>query len=202
MIPILQIQEAIECLKKGEVIAYPTETVYGLGADATNPKAIQKIFDLKGRSDQFPISILIHSFEVLPKYVKPFPMRVQELIDQFWPGPLTLVFQAKEDVFPQALLAGTGKIGIRVSSDPVALKLCQEFGLPITTTSANPSGKNPAQSAEEVHSYFLNSLPLKGCIDGGERKSRTVSTVLDISIEPFQIIREGKIRATQLKGYL
>lgn len=202
MIPILQIQEAIESLKKGEVIAYPTETVYGLGADATNPKAIQKIFDLKGRSDQFPISILIHSFEVLPKYVKPFPMRVQELIDQFWPGPLTLLFQAKENVFPQALLAGTGKIGIRVSSDPVALKLCQEFGLPITTTSANPSSKNPAQSAEEVHSYFLNSPLLKGCIDGGERKSRTVSTVLDISIEPFQIIREGKIRATQLKGYL
>ncbi len=202
MISILQIQEALELLRKGEIIAYPTETVYGLAADATHPEAIQKIFDLKGRSDQSPIPILIHSFEVLPKYVKSFPMRAQALIDQFWPGPLTLIFEAKENIFPKELLSETGKIGVRVSSDPIALKLCQEFGLPITSTSANPSGKTPAHSAEEIRRYFLGSPLLKGCIDGGKRKSTKVSTVLDVSSEPFKILRKGKITSAQLKGYL
>ncbi len=199
---ILSISEAVECLKKGEVVAYPTETVYGLAVDATNPKAIQKIFDLKGRSDQNPISILIPSFEFLPQYVNFFPMRTQELIDQYWPGPLTLVFEAKEKVFPEALLAGGNKIAIRVSSDPIASQLCKQFGLPITSTSANPSGKSPARSAEEVSDYFSKSTVLQGCIDGGKRQSKEVSTVLDICAEPFQLIREGKIRASKLKGFL
>lgn len=200
-IPILQIKDAVSLLKKGAVIAYPTETVYGLAADATNAKAIQKIFDLKGRSDQNPISILISSFEVLAGCVKPFPMRVQELMDKFWPGPLTLVFQAKENVFPKELLAGTGKIGIRMSSDPVAQQLCKEFGLPITTTSANPSGQRPAHTVQEIQKYFGDST-LNAVLDGGKRNSKTVSTVLDVSAEPFKIIREGKVSFTQLKGYL
>jgi len=196
MISILQIQEALQLLKKGQVIAYPTETVYGLGADATNVKAVQKIFDLKGRSDQAPISVLIHSLEILPKYVKPFPMRAQELVDQYWPGPLTLVFQAKENVFSKELLAGTGKIGIRISNNPIALKLCQEFGLPITTTSANPSGKNPAHTTQEIQKYFSDSSLLSGLIDGGTRKSKEISTVLDVSSEPFKIRRASNRKHT------
>jgi len=202
MTPIVDIAEAVQLLKKGEVVAYPTETVYGLAADATNAKAVRKLFDLKGRDNKAPISILIASLPLLPLYVKPFPMRAQDLIDRFWPGPLTIVFEAKEKVFPEELLAGTGKIGIRISSDPVALKLCEEFGLPITTTSANPSGKTPAHSADEVLKVFADAPLLKGCIDGGKRQSKEVSSVLDISAEPFRLIREGKIRASQLKGYL
>ena len=235
-IPIVNTDQAIQLLRKGEVIAYPTETVYGLGADATNAQAVQKIFDLKGRSDQSPISVLVSSFEVLAKCVKPFPMRVQELMDQFWPGPLTLVFEAKENVFPQELLAGTGKIGIRMSSDPVAQELCKEFDLPLTTTSANPSGKVPARSVEEVQKYFdlghcesaeggrgnpatkwpllgvsapagsfhfaHDDTRLAGIVDNGERNSKQVSTVLDVTSEPFKIIREGKISRAKLKGYL
>lgn len=200
-ISVFKIKDAVKLLKKGEVIAYPTETVYGLGADATNSKAVQKIFDLKGRSDQSPISVLIASLEQLPEYVKPFPMRAQELIDRFWPGPLTLVFEAQENVFPGDLLAGSGKIGIRMSSDPIAQELCKEFGLPLTTTSANPSGKLPAHSLEEVGLYFSKSS-LKACIEGGKRQSKEVSTVLDVTSEPFKILRQGKISAPQLKGYL
>ncbi len=202
MIPIFQIREAVELLKKGKVIAYPTETVYGLGVDATNAKAVQKIFDLKGRADQSPISILISSFEMLAQCVKPFPMRAQELMDQFWPGPLTLVFEAKEKFFPEELLASTGKIGIRMSSDPLAQQLCKEFGLPLTTTSANPSGKAPATSVQEVQKYFSESKILNGMIDGGEKNSKQASTVLDVTSEPFKIIREGKITKSKLKGYL
>lgn len=201
-IPLVTIPEAVELLKKGEVVAYPTETVYGLAVDATNPKAIQKIYDLKGRSEQSPLLVLIQTFQQLPDYVKPFPMRAQELIDQYWPGPLTLVFEAKEKVFPSELLAGTGKVALRVSSDPIAFQLCAEFGLPITSTSANPSGKKPAQSPEEVQTYFADLALCKACIDGGKRQSKEVSTVLDISAEPFRLIREGKIRASKLKGYL
>lgn len=202
MIPILQIRKAVELLKKGEVIAYPTETVYGLGADATNAKAIQKIFDLKGRSDQSPISILISSFEMLAQCVKPFPMRAQELMDQYWPGPLTLIFETKENLFPDELLAGSGKIGIRMSSDPIAQQLCKEFGLPLTTTSANPSGKSPAQSVQDLQKYFSNSKLLGGMIEGGDRTSKQVSTVLDVTSEAFKIVREGKISKSKLKGYL
>lgn len=129
-------------------------------------------------------------------------MRTQELMDEFWPGPLTLVFQAKENVFPQELLAGSGKIGIRMSSDPLAQEICKEFGLPLTTTSANPSGKAPAHSVQELQKYFSDSKLLGGIVDGGDRNSKQVSTVLDVTSEPFKIIREGKISKSKLKGYI
>ncbi len=195
---LLKLQEATAVLKSGGLIAYPTETVYGLGVDATHPNAIKNIFKLKGRSSPMPISVLIHSEEQLLVYVKKILPPVYPLIQEFWPGPLTLVFEAKENIFSEELLAGTEKIGLRVSSDPFARKLCQEFGLPITSTSANPSGVSPARSAQEVQKYFPSSPLLKGIVDGGERVSLEVSTVLDVSAEPFKILRKGKITSAQI----
>jgi L-threonylcarbamoyladenylate synthase len=189
LIPVLDVPSAVKVLKQGGVIAYPTETFYGLGCDATRPEAVQKLFELKGRSADNPIPVLIHSRETLLYWVRDVPAGAETLMDKYWPGPLTLIFWAKGGL-PTELLAGTGKIALRISSHPLARSLTQDLGLPLTTTSANRSGSLPARSVEEVRVYFQN---IEGVVDGGVLPPSKGSTILDATVDPPKILREGEI---------
>lgn len=179
-------------LKSGEVIAYPTETFYGLGADASNPAAVDRIFDIKGRDQKNPIPLIIGNMEMLAGLVLDVPGNAAKLIEKFWPGPLTLVFAAAASVNP-ALTGGTGKIGIRLSGSPVARKLSEVIAGPLTATSANLSGAAECVSAAEVVRGLNDRIST--VVDGGETPGGKGSTVIDITVEPPRIFRHGAVPA-------
>ena len=185
-----KLAEAVRVLYKGGVIAFPTETFYGLGADARNETAVEKIFRIKGRNFRNPLSVIVaNDREVIP-LVEEIPAVAKILMQTFWPGPLTLVFRASSSVLPR-LTADTGKIGIRVSSHPIARFLAAGLAGPLTATSANPSGGPECSSADAVI-RTLGDLP-DAVIDGGETPGGAGSTILDVTVFPPRILREGAI---------
>lgn len=196
---IIDLSRAIEILKTGGVIAYPTETFYGLGCDATRADAVQKLFDLKGRASNVAIPVLIGEIDQLANYVREVPAVAEKLIEEFWPGPLTLIFWAKE-LFPKELLAGSEKIAIRLSSHPIAKALAKNFGLPLTTTSANASGSPAASNIAQVEKYFGNRID--GVIEGQESHSIQASTIVDVTVNPPKIVREGVISSQRLNSII
>ena len=193
------IHKASDILLAGGLVAYPTESFYGLAVDSTNENAIRRLFLLKQRSPGRPLLILIPSIEVLDQYVAHIPPIAHQLIEDFWPGGLTLVFEAGPKVSP-LLTAGTDKIGIRLSPHPVATALAQAIGAPITGTSANISGKPACRNAGEVSASFKEWVDL--ILDGGETTGKIGSTVLDITVDPPQILREGMVQKSELKKYM
>lgn len=184
------LKEAASVILNDGVIGYPTETVYGLGANALSAAAIAKVFRLKQRDPQKPILILAHDLDQLRKLVIEFSPIAELLAQAFWPGPLTMIFKAEAHLDKQ--LMGTGNtIGIRIPANRICLELMQLCGVPLTSTSANlAGGKNPI-SATEVTYNFKNKLDL--IIDGGIARSRMPSTVLDLSVEKPVIRRPGLI---------
>ena len=185
-----KIAAAVSVLKGGGVLAYPTETFYGLGADASNEAAIEKIFALKGRRFTNPVSVIVADESTLEQLVTEIPTEARILMKRFWPGPLTLVFRAAPSVSAR-LTASTGKIGVRISSHPIAALLARELGAPLTATSANPSGREETLSAAGV-SESLGGLP-DMIIDGGETPGKPGSTIVDVTVSPFRILRQGAI---------
>ena len=192
-----RITEAVAILKGGGVIAFPTETFYGLGADAGNERAVKQIFGIKGRDFRNPIPLIIGKKEDLSGLVEDIPALAETLMTRFWPGPLTLVFEASGRVNP-GLTAGTGKIGIRISSHPVATALAEALGGPITATSANLSGKKECSSAGNVLDQLGGRLD--GVIDGGLTAGGLGSTILDVTCDPPRILRHGAISAARLQS--
>jgi len=189
------ISEATEILLSGGLVAYPTESFYGLAADATDETAIKRLFLAKQRGPGRPVLILIPSVEVLNQYVQHIPPIAQQLIKKFWPGGLTLVFDADPEILP-LLTSGTGKIGIRLSSHPVATALTRTIGVPITGTSANISGEPPCRNAEEVRRSLGDGVDL--ILDGGETKGEVGSTVLDVTVDPPRILRQGMVSQDEI----
>jgi L-threonylcarbamoyladenylate synthase len=185
-----KLAEAIRILREGGVVAFPTETFYGLGADARNEAAVEKIFRIKGRDFRNPLPLIVANENDLIPLVEEIPAAARMLMKAFWPGPLTLVFRASSSVLPR-LTAGTGKIGIRVSSHPVARLLAEGLGGPLTATSANLSGGAECISAEAVMDA-LGDL-LDAVIDGGATPGGKGSTILDVTVSPPRILREGAI---------
>ncbi len=184
------IARAATILKTGGVIAFPTETFYGLAADAANEDAVSKIFRIKGRGFGNPIALIIGSDRHLPGLVQEIPGAARILMRAFWPGPLTLVFKASPKVIPR-LTAGTGRIGIRVSSHPIAASLAEALDGPITATSANRSGAAENVSAREVL-QCLGEDP-DAVIDGGPAPGGRGSTFLDVTADPPVVLREGAV---------
>jgi len=175
-------------MKEGGVIAYPTETFYGLGADIGNPQALEKIYAIKGRDFNKPISIIIGNREDLATFARDITPAAEILMDRFWPGGITLLFKASQDV-PRKLTAKTGKIGIRLSSNPIATLLAQSLSGAITATSANRSGQKECVSVEEVVSSIGENLD--AVIDGGRTPGGAGSTIVDTTVDPPVAIREG-----------
>jgi len=188
-------EHALAALARGEVIVFPTETLYGLGADALNSGAVDKVFQLKGRDRDNPIPVLIADPAMLDMLVAAIPERAKALMDTFWPGPLTLVLPARNDI-PKPLVSANGGIGVRISSQPIATQLVASLRRPLTATSANPSGKRPARTVAEAKGYFSDTI--KVFIDGGTLESKTGSTVAEVLESEVKIIREGEIAASAL----
>ncbi|HET6462063.1 MAG TPA: L-threonylcarbamoyladenylate synthase [Syntrophales bacterium] len=184
------IAEASSILKAGGIIAYPTETFYGLGADGRNEEAIKRIFLIKGRNFKNPISVIIGNVNDIRGLVEEIPEFALHLMERFWPGALTIIFKASPDVSP-LLTAGTGKIGIRLSSHPVAAALATKLGNPITATSANLSGKHECTRAGEVIQGIGDQID--AIIDAGQTRGGPGSTVIDVTRKRPAILREGLI---------
>ena len=175
------IKEAAKVLKKGGLVAFPTETVYGVGANFLDKKAIDKLYKIKKRPKNKPFTIHISKFEDLKDLKIKLSKAAERIIYKFWPGPLTIVaFNNKKE-----------KIGIRMPKNKIALHLIDECCVPIVAPSANLSGKKPPISAKEVLSVMKNTLDV--ILDGGFTEIGIESTVLDVTTQPFTILREGAI---------
>jgi L-threonylcarbamoyladenylate synthase len=189
---------AAEILANGGVIAYPTETFYGLGADATNEKTIQKIFAVKGRDFKNPISLIVAQTDDIYPLVHNVPEAAKKLMAAFWPGALTIVFSAADKISP-LLTAGSGKIGLRVSSHPIAMGIVQKLKRPLTATSANLSGAPECTRASEVAEQIGNEI--NAIIDLGDTPSTKGSTIIDVTCDPPVILREGVISRKAIENY-
>ncbi|OGP28951.1 MAG: threonylcarbamoyl-AMP synthase [Deltaproteobacteria bacterium GWB2_42_7] len=183
-------KQVLDVFKKGGIIAYPTETFYGLGVDPFNETAVKKLFNLKGREADKPISILVKDKKMLAEVAEEIPLSAEKLIKKFWPGPLTIILKAKKSI-PITLRAGTGTIAVRISSNTITQKLLEAIDSPITTTSANPSGKKSPVTASEVMNYFKNKVDL--ILDGGVLSGKLGSTIVDVTEGDLKIIRAGDI---------
>jgi L-threonylcarbamoyladenylate synthase len=190
---------AAEILAGSGIIAYPTETFYGLGADATNPKAIEKIFAVKGRNFKNPISLIIGQTDDVYHLVKDIPESAQKLMAAFWPGALTIVFSASDKV-SSLLTAGTGKIGLRISSHPGAGAIVQKLKKPLTATSANLSGAPECSLASEVADQIGDKID--AIIDCGQTRGGKASTIIDVTCDPPTILREGAITRKAIEKHI
>ena len=195
----VELNKAASIIRSGGVVAFPTESFYGLGVSAWDAKAIQRLFTIKKRQENQPLLLLISTASLLNQYVIRIPDIASQIMEEFWPGGLTLIFEANPGL-PQLLTSGTGKIGLRLSSHPVATALAQAVGAPITGTSANISGQVACSSAEAVRHSLGRSVDF--ILDGGETEGGKGSTVMDITVDPPTILREGMVTREQLEAYL
>lgn len=177
-------------ISTGGVIAFRTDTFYGLGVDPFNAAAVARLREIKGREDNKPILLLISDVEQVERLVATRSAQFEIAAREFWPGPLTIVGAAVGDL-PDAITAGTGTVGVRLPRDESVRDFVRECGGVLTATSANPAGRDPARSAQEVASYFANSLDL--IVDGGAVTATEPSTVLDAIASPPRVVREGAI---------
>ena len=188
------IAAAARTLASGGLVVFPTETLYALGVDAGNLRALERLATAKERAVGKPIAVLVSDRTMLAELVSDVRPLAEELMQRFWPGPLTIVFHARPTVSP-ILTGGQGGIGVRVSSHPMATALVRALGRPVTAPSANPAALPPALTAEAARAYFGDTVDCY--LDGGRVAGEPASTVVDIR-RGLRIVREGAIRAADL----
>lgn len=193
------IEIAAEVIRRGGLVAFPTETVYGLGADAFNPEAVRKIYEAKGRPLDNPIIVHISSGEMLGEVATDLPEIAWRLISRFWPGPLTLVLRRSPSL-PEVTVAGLDTVAVRMPRHRVALRLIEESGRPIAAPSANLSGSPSPTKPEHVVKDLYGKVDI--IIDGGETEIGLESTVLSLVSKPPMILRPGGVTLEQLKEEL
>ena len=191
------IEEIQSVLNSGEVIAFPTDTFYGLGADPFNPASLSRIFQIKQRPADKPLLVLIHSSDQLANLSREVTETARKLMEHFWPGPLTLIFKAAPGL-PDALTAGTGTIGIRLPGHSFTRRLLETLNRPLTAPSANISGKAEPTTAQQVGNALGKELDL--IVDGGPTPGGKPSTVLDTTTNPPTLIREGALSRSDLES--
>jgi L-threonylcarbamoyladenylate synthase len=193
------IRKAAETISRGGVIAFRTDTFYGLGADPFNQDAVRRIKELKGRENNKPILIVISDYDFLGRFINTISPAFQLLAKQFWPAPLTLIGEARPEL-PPDITAGTNTVGVRLPNDDRVRLLVKACGGALTATSANPSHAAPATSAVQVQEYFRDAVEL--IIDDGEAQTDRPSTVVDVSQEKPKLIREGVLTWSEIKAAL
>jgi L-threonylcarbamoyladenylate synthase len=191
-----QLEEAAQLLRRQEAIAFPTETVYGLGADATDDTAVAKIFEAKGRPSDNPLIVHIAEREQLAALVSSVPTIAEPLMERFWPGPLTLIFPKKAGISEQ-VTAGLETVAVRMPDHPVALALIAKANVPVAAPSANRSGKPSPTTAAHVYEDLQGRIA--GIVDGGATGVGVESTVLDCTGAIPTILRPGGITKEQLE---
>lgn len=190
---------AAQVILNGGVIIYPTETVYGLGANALDAKVIQRVFELKQRDRSNPILVLTPTRQGIEELVLNIPETAEILMNKFWPGPLTIVFKASPIVSP-ILTARSGKLGIRLSSNEFCRELLSICQIPITSTSANLSGEPNTDTIISVSRGILDSVDL--VVDNGKLGSSVPSTVVDVTTGKVKLVREGVILFSEIENAL
>ncbi|EAG9291480.1 TPA: L-threonylcarbamoyladenylate synthase [Listeria monocytogenes] len=190
-------QEAAELLQNGECVAFPTETVYGLGADATNQAAIQKIYEAKGRPSDNPLIVHIARRNQMDSFAASYPPKAIQLMDKFWPGPLTIILPLKKDSLATNVSASLSTVGVRMPEHPVSLALISAANVPVAAPSANRSGKPSPTTADHVIEDLDGKIA--GIIDGGATGVGLESTVIDCSLEMPIILRPGGITKEQIE---
>jgi len=185
-----KIRRAAEVVRRGGVIAYPTETVYGLGADAFDPEAVGRVYQIKGRDLGKAILLIAAELQGVEELVEEIPPVARRLMEKFWPGPLTLVFRASARV-PKELLGEGRTIGVRIPGSRLCRELVREAGVPLTSTSANRSGQPNPRKADEVLRALGESIDL--VLDGGPTPSAVPSTVVEVSSGEARLVRPGAI---------
>jgi L-threonylcarbamoyladenylate synthase len=188
-------RRAVELLRRGEVVALPTETVYGLAANALDENAVAKIFQIKGRPANNPIIVHITGIEMAKRCVKKFPERAEKLSEAFWPGPLTLVLPRAE-IIPEIVTAGGPTVGVRWPSHPFIQAVIRECDFPLAAPSANLSNCISPTNSEHVRQQLGGKIPL--IVDGGQSQVGIESIVLDLTVSPPRILRPGMIHAESL----
>ena len=186
-----EVDAAARILAAGGIVVYPTETLYGLGADAGNAAALQRLVELKGREPAKPIAVLISDTKMLEDVVDEISEAAANLMRRFWPGPLTIVLRARPSV-SRVLTGGGDGIGVRVSSHPIATRLVRALGRPLTAPSANPAGQRPPTRLEDARAYFGDRVDYY--VDGGHLPGEPASTVVDAR-HGLQVIRDGAVPA-------
>ncbi len=193
------IREAARVIRSGGVVVIPTRGLYGLGADALNPMAVDRLCRIKGRSPQKPILVLISSLDELADLTPSIPALAVPLMDRFWPGRLTLVFAARPSL-PARLTAETGKIGVRLVGHAVAAALVRAVGGPITGTSANLSGRAACSRISDLDSAIVEQADL--VLDAGPLTGGRASTVVDVTGSVVMILREGAVPRAEIERVL
>jgi len=188
-----------EELRRGGVIIYPTETVYGFGANCMNRRAIQRIVEIKGRDEGKGMLLLIPGEWALTGIARHVPQGARRLMNAFWPGPLALILRARHALAPE-LTGHRGTIGVRISPEPFCRELLRCTGFPITSTSVNLSGEPPLQRINDIRDAFADSVDM--IVDTGDSADARPSTVVDCTRENVCILREGQITQEQLEAVL
>ena len=186
-------------IARGGIIAFRTDTFYGLGADPFNVGALQRIKQLKGRDANKPILVVISDLDQIGRFISERSRTFDLLAERFWPGALTLIGAAANAV-PDEVTAGTGTIGLRLPDDDKVRGLVRACGRALTATSANPSGSDPARTAAEVESYFGVTVDL--IVDGGEARADLPSTVVDAGGSETKLIREGAAGWSEIQKFI
>jgi L-threonylcarbamoyladenylate synthase len=190
------LNEAVAIIKSGGTVAFPTETVYGLGADGLNPSAVRKIFKAKKRPPGNPLSLLVHSREDVEKVAKNIPKKAFKLMDIFWPGPLTLILEKKDSV-PGITSGNLLSIGVRMPDHKIPLELIKRAGTPLAAPSANLSGRPSPSLAAHVVADLTGRID--AIIDGGEADIGLESTVIEMTVEPPLVLRPGAVGIEELE---
>lgn len=189
------VRRAAELLRAGEVVALPTETVYGLAANALDEQAVAKIFQIKGRPSHNPIIVHVSSNEMAAACVAEWPEPAKQFSHAFWPGPLTLVLPHAKNI-PDIVTAGGGTVGVRWPGHPFMQAVIRECGFPLAAPSANLSNQISPTNADHVASQLRDKIPL--IVDGGQSQVGIESTVLDLTVSPPRVLRPGMIHAESL----
>jgi len=188
--------EATEIIKSGGIVGLPTDTVYGLGADAFNQEAVDKIYKIKRRDRKNPVAVFIDDPEKVEEYVDKINLAGRLMIEKFWPGPLTLVFKSSDERLLH-LMGGANRLGIRIAPNKLLSSIIEETGVPITSTSANVSGRRILATASGVRYYFNGRIEL--ILDAGKSPERFPSTVVDISSDQIFLNRPGALRLEKIR---
>jgi L-threonylcarbamoyladenylate synthase len=193
------IRQAAAVIRGGGVVCFPTRCLYGLGADAFNTAAVERVFDIKQRPAELPLLVLINSPSQMDGLAGSIPRVARVLMERFWPGRLTLVLEADASL-PARLTAGTGKIGIRLAAHPVARALLEAVAKPITGTSANLSGGSGCRQISELDPLIRRQVDL--ILDGGPLKGGVGSTVVDVTGDTPVMIREGEVSKPEIMAVI
>jgi L-threonylcarbamoyladenylate synthase len=193
------IKRAGKIIKNNGVVIFPAQCLYGVAVNALNQKTVKKVFDLKQRSLNNPILILIHDQSQLSDLVQAIPASAKKLMEAFWPGNLTIVFKAKKSI-PRLLTANTGKIGVRIPAHPVARALVKCINVPITGTSANLSGQKGCSKPSELNQFIIGQADL--ILNAGRLKGGSGSSIVDVTSSKISILRAGVISAAKINEIL